>query len=128
MSPGGIPIYYYDRVTQRNELSEAILFTGLINAIQNFMIATNVGEPEQFSTKTSEVYLRSTACFSVALLKDLADGVSQETIKELLNELTLKIFDIIGSEEACNVLDEEQAEMIRDITELVISDWEERLE
>ena len=59
MSPGGLPVYYYDRVNKEDRLSDAILFTGLITAIKNFMTETQVGEPEQVSTATRELYLKN---------------------------------------------------------------------
>ena len=62
MSPGGVPVYFYDRIQQEDKIAEAILFTGLITAIKNFMIETDVGEPEVFSTKTREVYLVYAGC------------------------------------------------------------------
>ena len=74
MSPGGIPVYYYDRITKEDKLSDAILFTGLLTAIKNFMSETEVGEPERVSTSTREIYLKNTSCFSVVLIKDLTDS------------------------------------------------------
>jgi len=124
MSPGGLPVYYYDRVNKEDRLSDAILFTGLITAIKNFMTETQVGEPEQVSTATRELYLKNTSCFSVVLIKELKDGIPIDIVKNLLTDLTTKIYDIIGDDEACNVMDEIQASMIRDLSDLVIEEWE----
>lgn len=128
MSPGGVPVYYYDRIKQEDKIADAILFTGLITAIKNFMIETDVGEPEIFSTKKREMHLEITDCFSVALIKDLDDGVSSKIIKELLSNLTEEIYFILGGDQVCNVIDVEQAEMVRDIADLIIPEWEEKIE
>ena len=127
MSPSGIPVYYYDRVNNEDKLSEAILFTGLITAIKNFMAETQVGEPEQVSTSTREIYLKNTSCFSVVLIKELKDSVPSNIVKNLISDLTAKIYEIIGDEEACNLVDEIQATMVRDIADLVIGDWEKEV-
>ena len=126
MSPGGVPVYYYDRIQQEDKIADAILFTGLITAIKNFMVEADVGEPEVFSTKTREVYLEATDCFSVALIKDVDDSISQTTVKELLSKLTSDLYFILGDDEACNVIDIEQAEMVKDIADIVISEWEKK--
>ncbi|MCG3221165.1 MAG: hypothetical protein H7641_07260 [Candidatus Heimdallarchaeota archaeon] len=128
MSPGGVPVYYYDRIQKEDKVAEAILFTGLITAIKNFMVETDVGEPEVFSTKTREVYLEATDCFSVALIKDVNDNISSEIVKELLSNLTSELYFVLGDDQACNVIDLEQAEMVKDIADLVIPDWEEKIE
>ena len=128
MSPGGVPVYFYDRIQQEDKIAEAILFTGLITAIKNFMIETDVGEPEVFSTKTREVYLEATDCFSVALIKDVDDNISSITVKELLSNLTSELYFVLGDDQACNVIDLEQAEMVKDIADLVIPDWEKKIE
>ena len=126
MSPGGVPVYYYDRIQQVDKIADAILFTGLITAIKNFMVEADVGEPEVFSTKTREVYLEATDCFSVALIKDVDDSISQTTVKELLSKLTSDLYFVLGDDEACNVIDIEQAEMVKDIADIVISEWEKK--
>ena len=126
MSPGGVPVYYYDRIQQEDKIADAILFTGLITAIKNFMVEADVGEPEVFSTKTREVYLEATDCFSVALIKDVDDSISQTTVKELLSKLTSDLYFVLGDDEACNVIDIEQAEMVKDIADIVISEWEKK--
>jgi hypothetical protein len=128
MSPGGVPVYYYDRIQQEDKVAEAILFTGLITAIKNFMIETDVGEPEVFSTKTREVYLEATDCFSVALIKDVDDNISPKTVKDLLSNLTTELYFVLGDDEACNVIDLEQAEMVKDIADLIIPEWEKKIE
>jgi CheY-specific phosphatase CheX len=127
MSPGGIPVYYYDRVNKEDKLSDAILFTGLMTAIKNFMTETQVGEPEQLSTSTRELYIKNTNCFSVVLIKELNDTIPADIVKDLISDLTLKIYEIIGDDEACNVLDEIQAAMIRDLSDLIIGEWERRI-
>ncbi|MHA1197851.1 MAG: hypothetical protein ACTSQF_00640 [Candidatus Heimdallarchaeaceae archaeon] len=127
MSPGGIPVYYYDRISKEDKLTDAILFTGLITAIRNFMTETQVGEPEQFSTSTREIYLKTTSCFSVVLIKESKDTIPADVIKNLISDLTSKIFEIIGDDEACNVLDEIQASMIRDISDIIIDEWEKEI-
>jgi len=124
MSPGGLPVYYYNRVSKEDKLSDAILFTGLITAIRDFMTETQVGEPEQVSTSTREIYLKNTSCFSVVLIKELKDGIPIDIVKSLLSDLTTKIYNIIGDDESCNILDEIQASMIRDLSDLVIEEWE----
>ena len=124
MSPGGLPVYFYDRVKEEDKLTDAILFTGLITAIKNFMTETHVGEPEQLSTSTREIYLKNTSCFSVVLIKETKDDILSSAIKQLLTDLTDKIYEIIGDEEACNVIDEIQATMVRDIADIIISQWE----
>ncbi len=124
MSPGGLPVYYYDRIKKEDKLTDAILFTGLITAIKNFMTETDVGDPEQFSTSTREIFLKTTSCFSVVLIKESKDNILSDVIKQLLIDLTDKIFEIIGDDEACNVLDEIQATMIRDIADIIIDQWE----
>ena len=128
MSPGGVPVYYYDRIQQEDKVAEAILFTGLITAIKNFMVETDVGEPEVFSTKTREVYLEATDCFSVALIKDVDDDISSKITKELLSNLTTELYFVLGDDQACNVIDLEQAEMVKDIADMIIPDWEKKIE
>ena len=128
MSPGGVPVYYYDRIKQEDKVADAILFTGLITAIKNFMVETDVGEPEVFSTKKREVYLEATDCFSVALIKDIEDEISSELVKELLSNLTSEIYFVLGDDEACNVIDLDQAEMVKDIADMVIPEWERKIE
>ena len=128
MSPGGVPVYYYDRIQQEDKIADAILFTGLITAIKNFMVEADVGEPEVFSTKTREVYLEATDCFSVALIKDVDDSISSTTVKELLSKLTSDLYFVLGDDEACNVIDIEQAEMVKDIADIVIPEWEKKTE
>ena len=127
MSPSGIPVYYYDRKKQEDKLTDAILFTGLITAIQNFMEATNVGEPEQFTTSTREIYLESTSCFSVVIIKELNDAIVDIQVKKLLSDLTRQIYDVIGDEEACNALDEVQGSIIKDLSDLIISEWKNKV-
>jgi hypothetical protein len=127
MSPGGVPVYYYDRIQQEDKVADAILFTGLITAIKNFMVETDVGEPEVFSTKTREVYLEATDCFSVALIKDVEDNISPKVVKELISDLTKELYFVLGDNEACNVIDLEQAEMVKDIADLVIPEWEKKI-
>lgn len=128
MSPGGVPVYYYDRILQEDKVADAILFTALITAIKNFMIETDVGEPEVFSTKTREVYLESTDCFSVALIKDVDDTIHTTIVKGLLSDLTSELYFVLGDDQACNVIDLEQAEMVKDIADLVINEWEKKIE
>jgi hypothetical protein len=128
MSPGGVPVYYYDRIQQEDKVAEAILFTGLITAIKNFMVEVDVGEPEIFSTKTREVYLEATDCFSVALIKDVDDNISSTIVKELLSNLTTELYFVLGDDQACNVIDLEQAEMVKDIADMIIPDWEKKIE
>ncbi len=128
MSPGGVPVYYYDRIQQEDKVAEAILFTGLITAIKNFMVETDVGEPEVFSTKTREVYLEATDCFSVALIKDVDDDISSKITKELLSNLTTELYFVLGDDQACNVIDLEQAEMVKDIADMIIPNWEKKIE
>jgi hypothetical protein len=128
MSPGGVPVYYYDRIQQEDKMADAILFTGLITAIKNVMVEVDVGEPELFSTKTREVYLEATDCFTVALIKDVDDTISSEVVKKLLSKLTTDLYSVLGDDEACNVIDVEQAEMVKDIADLVIPEWENKTE
>ncbi len=128
MSPGGVPVYYYDRIMKEDKIADAILFTGLITAIKNFMVETDVGEPEVFSTKTREVFLETTDCFTVALIKDTDDNISSKTVKELLSKLTSDLYFVLGGKEACNVIDVEQAEMVKDIADIIIPQWEKKTE
>ena len=76
------------------------------------------------SIKKAFIYLKNTSCFSVVLIKDLSDGVPSDLVHDLITELTTKIYEIIGDEEACNLMDEVQATLVRDIADLIIGIWE----
>ena len=71
VTPGGTPIYFYDPIKGKDQLADAILFTGLITAIQNFMVEIRIGEAQKFSTSKNEVHIKTTSCFGVVLIKEI---------------------------------------------------------
>ncbi|MCK5159251.1 MAG: hypothetical protein KAR08_08845, partial [Candidatus Heimdallarchaeota archaeon] len=48
--------------------------------------------------------------------------------KELLSNLTTELYFVLGDDQACNVIDLEQAEMVKDIADMIIPDWEKKIE
>ncbi len=122
ISPGGVPVYFYNPITREDQLADAILFSGLIAAIRNFLVETNIGEPEQFTTKSNAVYLEATNCFAVVLIKDIDDSIPSSEVKDLLSALTTEIGKFLPDDQACNVLEEEEAEMIRDIADKIMKE------
>jgi len=124
ISPGGVPVYFYDPISGTDKLADAILFSGLIAAIRNFLVEVDIGEPEQFTTKRSEVYLEATNCFAVVLIKEVGDGISPKTVKELISELTSEISKLLPNDQACNVIEEDEAEIIRGMADIILKKWE----
>lgn len=113
VTPGGTPLYYFDAVEGKEQLADAILFTGLITAIQNFMVEIKIGNPQKFSTTTSEVYIETTKCFGVVLIKEVEDKISSSIVKTFLSELVNQLKEIIPEEDACSYVDDELGKEIR---------------
>ena len=122
ISPGGVPVYFYNPITREDELADAILFSGLIAAIRNFLVETEIGEPEQFTTKSNAVFLEATNCFAVVLIKDIDDSIPSKEVKGLLSTLTTEISSILPDDQACNILEEEEAEIIRNIADKIMKE------
>jgi hypothetical protein len=123
ISPGGVPVYFYDPVSGTDKLADAILFSGLIAAIRNFLVEVDIGEPEQFTTKSSEVYLEATNCFAVVLIKEVGDEIPPRIVKELISELTSEISKLLPDDQACNVLEEDEAELIKGMADIILKKW-----
>ncbi|MFW9852754.1 MAG: hypothetical protein ACFFDS_07425 [Candidatus Thorarchaeota archaeon] len=124
ISPGGVPVYYYDPASGTDKLADAILFSGLISAIRNFLVEVDIGEPEQFTTKSNEVYLEATNCFAVVLIKEIGDGIPSRIVKELISELTSEISKLLPDDQACNVIEEDEAEIINGMANIIIKKWQ----
>ena len=122
ISPGGVPVYFYNPITREDELADAILFSGLISAIRNFLVETKIGEPEKFTTKSNAVYLEATQCFAVVLIKDIDDSIPSKEVKELLTALTSEISSFLPDDQSCNVVEEEEAEVIRNIADKIMKE------
>lgn len=124
LTPGGVPVFYYDPVEKKDAISEAILFTGLITAIQNFLIEVEIGAPKQFSTKTREVYIETTSCFGLVLVKDQNDEITPAEVEDLLQMLIKDLDIIIPDEQSCDIIDDEERLKIRKIVDNILSKWE----
>ena len=128
LTPGGVPIFYYDPVEKKDAISDAILFTGLITAIQNFLIEVEIGAPKQFTTNTREVYIEATTCFGLVLVKDQNDGTTAEEIQQLLGYLIQKLNFIIPDEQYCEYIDDTERRQIREVVDKILFDWTETIE
>ncbi|MHA1202859.1 MAG: hypothetical protein ACTSQ4_10090 [Candidatus Heimdallarchaeaceae archaeon] len=125
LTPGGIPVFYYDPVEKKDALADAILFTGLITAIQNFLIEVEIGAPKQFTTNTREVYIETTNCFGLVLVKDQKDDISADDVQQLLKLLVNKLDGIIPDKQTCDVVDDTERRQIREIVDKILADWKE---
>ncbi|MHA1347684.1 MAG: hypothetical protein ACTSVO_09690 [Candidatus Heimdallarchaeaceae archaeon] len=123
LTPGGIPVFYYNPVEKKDALSDAILFTGLITAIQNFLIEVEIGAPKQFTTNTREVYIETTDCFGLVLVKDQMDEISADDVQQLLALLVKKLDSIIPDKQTCDVVDETERRQIREIVDKILLEW-----
>ncbi|MBY9001056.1 MAG: hypothetical protein KGD64_09090 [Candidatus Heimdallarchaeota archaeon] len=124
LTPGGVPIFYYDPVEKKDALDEAILFTGLITAIQNFLIEVEIGAPKQFTTNTREVYIETTNCFGLVLVKDQSDEITSDDVEKLLKTLVKKLDILIPDEPSCDFVDDAERLQIRRIVEKILPEWE----
>lgn len=94
VSPGGIPIYFKNLATAegRDSVEAVTLFSGLISAIQRFLVETNVGELSFFTTSTHEIYIEATDTFAaVAVCGHCETGMSgniREFIKEIIGAVS----------------------------------------
>ncbi len=123
LTPGGIPVFYYDPVEKKDALADAILFTGLITAIQNFLIEVKIGSPKQFTTNTREVYIETTDCFGLVLVKDQKDEISTDDVQQLLKLLVTKLDGLIPDKQSCDVVDDTERRQIREIVDKILVDW-----
>ena len=125
VSAGGVPIYHYDLIEKKDAIADAILFSGLITAIQNLMVEVEIGQPRQVTTESNEVYLETAKCFGVVLIKELGDEFSTADVKKMLSNLMEEIKKIIPDEEACTYLDDEERVEIIKIVDKEILNWTE---
>ena len=127
LTTGGVPVFYYDPVEKKDAISEAILFTGLITAIQNFLIEVEIGAPKQFTTNTREVYIETTSCFGLVLVKDQSDEITSEDVETLLKMLVKKLDIVIPNEKSCDYIDDKERDNIRKIVEKILPEWEKTI-
>ncbi len=125
LSVGGVPIYHYDPVEKKDSVADAILFSGLITAIQNLMVEVKVGQPRTVTTESNEVYLETANCFGIVLIKQLEDEISPSDVKLMLSKLMERIKRIIPDEEACTYIEDEEREEIKKIVDEEITNWKE---
>ncbi|MCG3225044.1 MAG: hypothetical protein H7647_11295 [Candidatus Heimdallarchaeota archaeon] len=125
LTPGGIPVFYYDPVEKKDALADAILFTGLITAIQNFLVEVEIGAPKQFTTNTREVYIKTTDCFGLVLVKDQKDDISTDDVQQLLKLLVNKLDGLIPDKQSCDVVDDTERRQIREIVDKILVYWKE---
>ncbi len=123
LTPGGIPVFYYDPVEKKDALADAILFTGLITAIQNFLIEVEIGAPKQFTTNTREVYIETTSCFGLVLVKDQNDDISANDVQHLLSSLVNRLDLVMPDKQSCDLVDDTERRQIREIVDKILVDW-----
>jgi len=123
LTPGGVPVFYYDPVEKKDALADAILFTGLITAIQNFLIEVEIGAPKQFTTNTREVYIETTNCFGLVLVKDQKDGISADDVQHLLASLVKKLDLFMPDKQSCELVDDTERRQIREIVDKMLLEW-----
>ena len=123
LTPGGIPVFYYDPVEKKDALADAILFTGLITAIQNFLIEVEIGAPKQFTTNTREVYIETTNCFGLVLVKDQNDDISADDVQQLLTLLVNRLDLVMPDKQSCDLVDDTERRQIREIVDKILLKW-----
>ncbi|MHA2251543.1 MAG: hypothetical protein ACXAD7_14360 [Candidatus Kariarchaeaceae archaeon] len=93
ISKGGIPLHIYNPTVSISDDNDhaAILFSGIISAIQNFLIEINIGEARSFTTATHNINIFSRDNYACVVINELDDEYSEKQIASLFDSVTVEV-------------------------------------
>ena len=132
MSKTGTPLYVYNEIpiddSEESDMN-AILFSGLFSAIQAFLNEITIGEAEQFSTKYSELFIKSTEDIAVVVIASKNTSYTKEEVELLQQEVLDKVQSVISDAAIEDPGVGELVEQLFDpIIKQIIRAWKEKVE
>jgi len=127
ISRTGVPIYFLEKESSKDDVTKVTLFSGVISAIRAALIETDRGEANYLTTQTHEIYLENTDSFAIAFVKDMNDEYDNKTMNHMISELiTLITFQFTELPEV-GILSLEEEQLMEKIITTLLEKWEERM-
>ena len=102
-----------------------ILFSGLITAVQKFLVEINVGEAKSFSTDNFNLNIYSEDNFAYVFIVDKTSSVTQGSLSDLHKKLNSQIKPLLQDQnpENLDIISNNVSSLIKIGVSKVLSEW-----